>query len=284
MGKALEVLTGIVTAASATQTALTMQGGDSLTIRDATAQPGGHAAFLLQAWTQAQLLDPIVRIKSPRMHDNTQGYRYRPELLNPHPMLPWTPAPQKLFPQDTLTVDASGSSTGSDIETTSLLVYYVDLPGIDANLFMPEQIWPLVRHYVTVENTITEDTAGGYSGREALNAEFDLLKSNTSYALIGYTFFETGDLNVATIAYDAPDWGNLRLGGPGLGEAEGQGMTKDWFVRLSQAYQMPMVPVFSSGNIGNVGVAVATDENAKVPIVTTILAELGTAPSNKVLR
>lgn len=285
MGKALEILTGFATAPDTTITALTMATGDSLTIRDAVPQPPENfAAYLLQVWADVQLLDPILRIRSPRMHDNTQGIRIRPELVNPKPLLPWTPYPQKLYPQDTLTVEISGSSTSSDIESVSMLVYYPDLPGADGRFFSPADVLPRVKNILTVENTITEGTSGSYTGSEALNAEFDLLKSNTDYALLGYTFFETGDLNVCSVAWDAPDWANLRIGGPGIGEGMGQLLTKDWFIRLSRAFNLPLIPVFASGNIGNVNVSVATDENGKTPIVTSILGELGPAPARQALR
>ena len=194
------------------------------------------------------------------------------------------PFPQKLFPQDTLTVDLSGSSTSSDIDSMSMLIYYPDLPGADGRFFSPADVLPRVKHLVTVENTITEDTTGAYSGSEALNAEFDLLKSNTDYALLGYTFFETGDLNVCSVAFDAPDWANLRIGGPGIGEGMGQLLTKDWFIRISRAFNLPLVPVFASGNVANVNVSVLTDENGKTPIVTSILGELGPAPQRQALR
>ncbi len=280
MGRALEILSGFATAPDTTQTDITMAGSDSKTIRNANPQPPtNHAALLLNVWADIQLQDPILRIKSPRMHDNVQGIRLRPQLLQPQPLLPWTPWPQKLFPQDLLTIDLSGSATGSDIESMSMLVYYLDLPGIAARLFHPEEVLPRVQHIVSVENTITEGTSGSYTGSEAINAEFDLLKANTDYALLGYTYFETGELHVCSITWSAAEWGNLRLGGPGIKDE--QQMTAEWFVNMSRKTKLPCIPVFNSSNAGNVNVEVLTDEVSKTPIVTSILGELGTAPEVK---
>jgi hypothetical protein len=70
-GAAMELLTGIVTAPSTTQTALTMNVGNSLTIRNARSRA---RSSLLTAWADVQVRG-ILRIKSPKLHDNVQGIR-----------------------------------------------------------------------------------------------------------------------------------------------------------------------------------------------------------------
>jgi hypothetical protein len=272
---ALEVLSGIATAPSSTPTGLTMQGSDSLTVKNANKQPpDDHAALLIQVWALQQTAG-ILRIRSPSLHDQTQGIRLRPRAADPVPLLPWG-VPQRLFPQDTLTVDITGSATAGDIEAASLLVYYPDLPGQVARLFTPEEVLSRIRNIVTIENTISTGTAGDYSGSEAINAEFDLLKANTDYAILGY---EVASAAACVIGWTAPDWANLRIGAPG--NITKQELTKDWFILLSRAYGLPLIPVFSSGNVGNVTIDALVDENGGDPVVQTIIAELGPAPDRK---
>ena len=108
MGKALELLTGFVTAPSTTLTALTMGSGNSLTIRNA---PSGMTR-LLSAWTDSQGIGQL-QIKSPRMHDNVQGITIGTQISEAQPLTPWG-MPQQVYPQDTLSALLSGSATAGD--------------------------------------------------------------------------------------------------------------------------------------------------------------------------
>ena len=264
MGRALEVITGFVTAPSTTFTGLTMAAGDTLTVQNF--DPAGQA-LLLQAWADVQG-DGEFRIRSPKLHDQVQGIRLGTISSQVYPLLPYG-FTEKLFAQDTLIAELTGSATGSDIETACLMIYYADLPGIDAKLMHPAEIMGRVRHLVTVENTLALGTAGGYSGEEAIDAEFDLLKANTEYALLGgYVEDEC-----AMIGYRSPDFGNMRVGFPGADDRSD--LTANWFVRLSEMYDLPLVPVFNASNKSNVLIDGAQDENGTDVTVITLLAELG---------
>ena len=92
---------------------------------------------------------------------------------------------QPLISQDTLIVELSGSGTTGDLETAALLVYYENLPGITGRFMSPDEVQAAAKQMLTIENTLSLGTGGGYTGEEALNAEFDLLKGNTDYAIIG---------------------------------------------------------------------------------------------------
>lgn len=263
MGRALELVTGFVTAPSTTQTALTVATGNSLTVRS---HPFESPAHLLQVWADNQSAG-ILRIRSPRMHDQVQGLRLDVVASEVKPLLPRGMG-QALFPQDTLTVDLSGSATGGDIETACMLIYYGDLPGIDSRLMRPAEVLPRVRHLVTVENTLALGTSGGYSGEEAIDAEFDLLRANTEYAILGYLV----DGECAAVRWRGPFSGNLGLGGPG--DDTGRDFTRDWFVNLSEEHDLPLIPVFNAADKSNVLIDGATDENGTDVTVTTILAQL----------
>ena len=135
MGTALEVISGFTTAAGATQTALTMATGDSLTIRATLPE---KKVWLLNAWVDAQAAG-VVRIRSPKMHDAVHGIRMRTTISEAKPLLPYD-VNQRLYAQDVLTVDLSGSATAGDIETVVLLLYYEDLPGIAARLISGPEV------------------------------------------------------------------------------------------------------------------------------------------------
>ena len=279
---AMEMLTGIVTGVGTTFTGLTMQDSDSLTIKNgAPQQPDGWAAYLLNTWANFQGADGILRIRGSKMHDQTQGIRLRPTLDMSSPLLPFTPFPQRLFPQDTLTVDAQGSATCGDIETAHLLLYYPDLSGNVMRLFSPDEVLPRIRDIITVENTIATGTAGALAS-EALNAEFDLLKANTDYAILGYQVQqETEDQDFGAFFWEAPDFANLRIGVPGAAHRGGAMWSKDWFIRISRGYGLPLIPVFASPNIGNVSVGAYTNELGEDPTIETILGRLAVAPETQ---
>ena len=263
MGRALELITGHVVAPSTTNTTLTVAVGNTLTVRN---HEFASPAALIQVWADNQS-DGVLRIRSPRLHDQVQGIRLDILASELAPLLP-RGATQRLFPQDTLTVDLTGSATGGDIETACLLVYYGDLPGIDSQLMRPEEVMPRIRHIVAVENTLALGTAGGYSGEEAIDAEFDLLRANTDYAILGYLV----DVECAAIRYRGPFSGNLGVGGPGADTK--RELTRDWFVRLSMDYDLPLIPVFNAADKSNILIDGAQDENGTDVTVTTILAQL----------
>jgi len=263
MGKALEVIAGFVTAPSTTFTGLTMASGNSLTIRNA---PLDSSVLLLQAWALNQAAG-VLRIRSPKLHDNVQGIRLDVTASDAKPLMPWGVS-QKLVPQDLLIAELTGSATGGDIEQAVMLIYYANLPGGDARLAAAEDVIRRGVNVVSVENTITNGTAGGWSAEEAINAEFDLLKANTDYALIGYLI----DAECAAVRWRGADLANLGVGGPG--DELGRDITCDWFLWLSKLFGIPLIPVFNSANKSGILVDVADDENATAHTVTSLLVEL----------
>ena len=263
MGKALELLVGQVTAPGATLTPLVMNAGNSLTIRSAAIDSQIH---LLQVWNDNQT-PGILRIKSPRLHDNVEGIRLFASASEVQALLPWQTR-EKLISQDTLVVELSGSVTAGDIETAALLIYYEELPGIDANLITPEELQTRMIHVMATENSLSLGTAGGYSGEEALNAEFNQFKANTPYAIMGYIVGQ----ECAAIRWRGSDFGSLGLGGPG--DADLHHITKDWFIRISMATDLPLIPVFQSENVDNVLIDGVQDEGGTNVTVSTICAEL----------
>ena len=120
-----------------------------------------------------------------------------------------------------------------------------------------------------VENTLALGTSGDYSGEEAINAEFDQLKANTDYALIGYMV----SVICNAVRWRGSDLGNLGIGGPG--NAANKFLTSRWFIWLSQKTGIPLIPVFNSANKGALLVDGQQDEDGTDTVLTSIFAELG---------
>jgi len=183
------------------------------------------------------------------------------------PIMPWG-IPQGLYSQDTLTVELSGSAVAGDIETACLLIYYEDLPGIAGRFIDRKTLQSRMVNIMTVENTLSLGIAGGWSGAEAINAEYDLFEANTDYALMGYLV----SAECAAVRWRGSDTGNIGVGGPG--DDSDQYLTSSWFVRLSEQYGLPLIPVFNSANKASIYVEGAQDENGVDVTVSSIFAQL----------
>lgn len=267
-GRGLEVVAGQVTAPGATFTAWTMNAGNTLSVRNADLS---KKIWLLDVWAKQQAAGNL-RVRSPKLHDNVQGLRFRATAADVEPLM-GVVFKQPLFAQDTLIVEQTGSAVAGDLEMGGLLIYYEDLPGQDARFIGFDDLMKKGLNEVLVENTISTGVAGGYSGEEAINAEFDLLKANTDYALVGYLV----DTICGTVRWRGPDFGNLGVGGPG--NQVDHMITREWFSRLARLYQTPLIPVFNSANKAGTLLDVHQDENGADPVVTTILVELGPNPT-----
>jgi len=263
MGKLLEMISGFVTAPSTNQTAVTYGSGASGQVR--TAKPGSLIK-LLAAWTDQQTAG-YLRIRSSRLHDAAQGIRLYSVASDVENLIPYG-SPQRLYPGDVLSIDLSGSATAGDIESMGALLYYDDLEGVDAKLITFEEMQKRGVNYVSVENTLALLNAGGFSGEEAINSEYDLLKANTDYALVGYTV----NTECACVSWRGVDTGNARVGGPG-NETEKE-QTANWFVTLARRFNMPLIPVFNANNKSGILVDGVQDENGADPLVNSMFVEL----------
>ena len=270
---ALELIAGQVTDPSAVFTAQVALQGNSFTLRASTeAQP----VFLLQimnnSFDAVNLATTFSRIRSPLLHDNVRGItvdqitpggttpRYADGLLNPVPR-------QILTPQDTLTVEASVNLGTGGIIHTGLLIYYADLPGVEGTFITPDEVRERAVNVLTVENTIVALTNGQWGTAEAINAETDLLRANTPYAIVGYH----SSIRGALVRYRASAWGNLGIGGP---LSSLQRPTLRWFTDLSVQADLPLVPVFYSADNANILIDIATYATGANIVLYTHLVQL----------
>lgn len=264
MPPALDTVTGTTTAVGATLAAATAATGDSFTIKNAVLSSD---VFLLQAWADLQATGSI-RVRSPKFHDNVDAIRTRVQAGVLKPLLPLG-QPQRLYPQDTEIVEIAGSATAGDIESICQLIYYSDLPGQAARLQTFDALKSRVKNVVGVRLAITLGSTAGYNGARAINADVDLLKANTDYALFGMTT----DTEAASVCLRGPDTGNLRVSVPG--EPDSTEDTMWWFRLLSWHYSLPLIPIINSANKGATLVDCVNDENGGTANVVIWLGELG---------
>jgi hypothetical protein len=266
MPPALDTVSATGTAIGAALAALTAVTGDSLTIKNAALSSD---VFLLSAWADVQVAG-IARIHSPKFHDNTDAIRTRTRLNCLEPLLPWG-VPERLTPQDTEIVELQGSTVAGDIESVTQLIYYADLPGQSARFISPDQLKQRAQHLFGNRLAITVGSTAAYTGARAINADQDLLKANTDYALVGMTT----DLRVGAICLRGPDTGNLRVSCPGGADVQGAMKRGAWFFReLSLMYGLPLIPIINSANKGATQIDVLGDENGGTANVTAWLVEL----------
>ena len=261
MGAALEVINAYVTNPSGF-TAMTALSGDGFGIRNADLNSDVE---LLQVWAAAATVGQF-RIHSPKMHDNVQGLLLRHDVASTPRKKLAHPVSQKVYPQDTLVVETG--TTGTESDGVGLLIYYASIPGPSGRFIdVPTADSRGVNVFTQEVDVASGATIGQYATARALNADYDLMKGNTDYALLGYEVDTTG----LSVGIKGPDTGNLRLGGPMTTE---QIETRRWFCDLSEFFGLPMIPVISSANKAGTFVDTAQVVTGVAAKVTLIMAEL----------
>lgn len=259
MGRAVELISFQATAPGA-GAPFAAVAGNSLTLRDSRAP-----IWLAALWGTRQAAG-FVRLTSPLLHDAVVGIQAAEPtgtaLLHRSSL-------QRLFTQDTITAFGSGSAVAGDIENNSMLVYYEDLPGVNANLIDWAEALRRGEELYSWTNTIALGTAGGYSGSEAINAEQDQFKANMEYAILGFNV----SVPASTVRWVGSDFGNLGVGGPASTGSE-RTHNQNWFRDLSNDTDLPCIPVFNSSNKSLTLVDGMTDENGVDATLTTMALRL----------
>jgi hypothetical protein len=258
--------TAAPTVAGATATAFS---GDSATIRNGK----GHIG-IIAAWASANTNPLITQIVYPSGHDTTRNYRVvipaGPQALglNTAPFtLPlgseFTVQPQELI---TTTNFSEGAATAGDIQPTSYLVHYADFPGIDARLISAQELESRTDKITTVVSFVTDTATAAYV-EEGITVDSDLLRANRDYAVVGIT----ANFPSHALTFFSPDNGNTRTGMPGFLRNE---IGCQWFPLLARTTGLKAIPVFNSGNKGQVRVGFVGDENLNSRYLTLHLALL----------
>lgn len=261
MGLACETVAGRATNPSTTITALTANTGSTFTVR---AFGQSAKAYLDQMWAH-EATAGIFRIRSPRMHDNSQGIRLQVGDTVPR-LLMADASEQQLYPSDTLTVEGTGGAAETDFFAYN--VYYTDLGGTAARLAQWAEIAPRIVDIAGVEvDATTSGTAGDWSAGTAINATNDTFKADTDYALLGYTVGTVA----GAVAVAGTDTGNLKIGGPGpLDGIE----TRRFFVDQANATGRPYIPIINANNRASTLLYVADPATSTAVHVSLFLAQL----------
>lgn len=240
--------------------------GDSATFFNV---PQGSGPYLSEIWGVDSANVCELSLTASRFHDQTFGIRLalpsgaglapagRPSLVSPPGF------DQPIFPSDVLTVNANG--TAADAVNATLILYYPNLPGIDARLASSAQVRSMLKNLVGVRVSPTAG-AGNWGASVALNSVTNLLHANTDYAILGFT----AQTPIAALGISGVDTGNLRVGGPVLAAPEHDAF---FFADLSDKYQTPLIPVINANNAGAVNVQAAHVASA-AKAVDIVLAEL----------
>src|SRR5579864_5245420 len=263
MPAAMDTITSQGTAIGATLAATTIAAGDSFTIKNADLS---SKVWMLNFWTH-NLVAGMVRIRSPKLHDNVDAIRARTLIATLDPLLPLGTR-QQFYPQDTEIVELAGSAVGGNIESVVQLMYYENLPGQATRFIDPTALWSRQKHLIGVRLAITLGTTVGYNGERAINGDVDQFHANTDYAILGMTT----DINTAAVCVRGPDTGNLRVSVPGY-ITQWQ-MCDRWFVKLSKEYGMALIPIFNSANKGAMLVDAVNNQAGGTANVTIYCAEL----------
>lgn len=259
----LEAIGFSATAAAAAGSAAAAVAGDSLSVKNGR---DGTKIRILQVWMDVQTAG-FMQFTHPSGHDTTRGVRLQTIVSEVEPMLAFGYA-EPVEAQEVLAVTIAAGAVAGDIENGVFLMHYEDLPGIQAQLLTWEAVQSRMQLLTSVDLTIATGAAGGWSGAEAINAESDLLKANTDYALLGARI----RTECCAVGVRSTDFGNSRVAIPG-NELDSV-MTANFFRDLSVAFGLATIPVFNSANKGNILVDALQDENGADVECSLILAEL----------
>lgn len=261
MGLALETIAFNTASPGAIITAATAATGDSLSVRSFSAADSAYLFGL----NSRQGTAGVLRVRSPRLHDNVNGIRYNVIATEPIMVSPdWLN--QALEPQDTLIVEQSGDAAATTVGCAWL--YYNNLPGVAARLYRWEEIQPRIVNYAGVlVNPTSSATVGAWGPGRALNADVDNLKANVDYALLGVDV----DTSCTAVAIRGADSGNLRIGVPG---STNRTETRDFFIRLATRRAQPCIPVFNAANKGGILVDIMHNAASLAVNINFLFAEL----------
>jgi hypothetical protein len=269
MPHALQVINAFKTALTGGAfEALAPGTGDSFQIQNV---PQDAPAFLAEIWGVNNAHACELSIYGSRWHDQTFGIRA--EIPSGAALAPVNRSTnvspcgsdQRVYPSDTLTVQVNGTA-GDDVNAT-FLVYYTDLPGISARLASWASLRPLIKNLVGIHVTVTPGD-GDWGASVALNSSDDRLHADTDYAVLGFT----APTPIAALAISGIDTGNMRVGGPVLGDAQHDA---NLFLDLANYYQAPLIPVINANNKGAIFLQGASTD-AAATAVDVMLAELTT--------
>lgn len=260
MGLAIDTVVGHAANPSTTFTAVTFNTGDSGTVRSFA--PTDYA--VLERISRAGTTSGAVRILSPLLHDNVRGITFT-SAESPAVFLMPREQGERVYSQDTLTVEVTGGTAETDLAVLS--IYYSNLTGTAARLHSWADIKPLYRHIKPLEVDVTNSATVGAWTDTLITTTENQLYANTDYAVLGYVT----DTACAVVGVKGNETGNLRICGPGTTATDD---TSSYFVEWSEREGTPHIPVINSANSGSLYVSTADNTASTTPKVQLILCQL----------
>lgn len=242
-------------------TAAAAAPGDSLTVQNFPASGEARLFGLVRRGATGGLL----RVRSPRMHDNVTGINFHSSEAVSSMLLP-PQAAQSLYAGDTLIAELGGGGAG-ETDLGAIQMYYTDLPGSSARLNAWGDIAGIIRGIKSFQVAVTNSATAGDWTDTVITATENQLHADSDYAVLGYVT----DAAQGVVGIKGQETGNLRVCGPGT--ALGLD-TSDYFLRLSNALGLPAIPVFNANNRAGVYVSSVDSVASTTANVTIICAEL----------
>lgn len=240
--------------------------GDSLTFQNV---PQESEAYFAEVWAVDDAHACELSFYASRWHDQQFGIRMEvpsgaliSPANRPYNVLPGGVV-QPIFPSDVLFPRVNG--TASDNVNVTALLYYENLPGIDARLMSYQMLRGAYKNLVGINVALTPG-AGNYGASAALNSSDNRLHANTDYAVLGFNCKTPASL----VALSGIDTGNQRVGGPVIGDAEHD---SEMFINLARKFDAALIPVINSNNAGAINLQAANVNNTAI-VVDVQLAEL----------
>ena len=250
--------------------ALTAASGDSFSLRWLG---DGTQAELLECWGANNATLCEFSIRSPLLHDNVRGMRFK-HMFNPtasgadgNPQVYLAPYwKQPYEPTDTLIVEANGAA--SDDVTFCQLVKYTSPNVQGARLLTAQEVEARTVNLVGIATSpVPHATTSTWGASEAIDTDDNRLKANTDYALLG----ATTDLPVTACKIFGPDTANFGIPFPGSWDEK---ITAGWFYEMAKRWNEPLIPVINSNNKGVTYIAAAQVGGGTAPTVALQLAQL----------
>lgn len=262
MGRAIETLGFKVTNPSSTFTAVTMATGDSNVVRQFTKTTRAYIEHI----TRQGATSGAWRVISSTLHDNVTGLTYTfAETPSSIAMPDFIGEPVQ--PGDTLTIQGTGGT--AETEVGSITISYEDVLGLDAKLYMWDDIRPNIEHLKPFEVDVSIGGTAGVWTNALLNATDKQAKADRKYAILGWT----SDTALDAVTFVGGETGNVRIGGPGPTAMD---VTAFWFILESNRFGVGHIPVISANNFGNTNCAIlttATSGTAKVTVQAALLRD-----------
>lgn len=257
---AIDTVVGHLANPGAAYTAVAFNTGDSGVVRNFAQTDSAFLERITRAGTTAG----GVRVTSPLLCDDVRGITFTtPETPSVY-LMPQGRG-ERLYPQDTLTVQITGGTAETDL--AALSIYYTNLAGGSARLHSWADILPLIAHIKPIEVDCANAATIGTWTDTLITTTEKLLKANTDYAVLGYVT----DTVQAQIGIKGIETQNLRICGPGTTTTDD---TSNYFVDWSNREGTPHIPVFNSANAGNVYVSTCDTAAGSTPKVQLICAQL----------